>query len=79
MAKIKYINYLDLKEFYTIAELCELFEMSKDELKQKCKQYDVQPRRDEIGRYGFVTYDVRKLHNYIWKEDKSGKDDDPWA
>ena len=79
MAKIKYINYLDLKEFYTIPELCELFEMSKDELKQKCKQYDIKPRRNEIGEHGFVKYDVRKLHNVIWHEQAEERDDDPWA
>lgn len=79
MAKIKYINYLDLKEFYTIPELCELFGMSKDELKQKCKQYDIKPRRNEIGEHGFVKYDVRKLHNAIWHEQAEERDDDPWA
>ena len=79
MAKIKYINYLELKEFYTIPELCELFGMSKDELKQKCKQYDIKPRRNEIGEHGFVKYDVRKLHNAIWHEQAEERDDDPWA
>ena len=29
MATIPYINYKDMKEFYTIPETCKLFEMSK--------------------------------------------------
>lgn len=81
MSKIPYIDYNDLDEFYTIPQLCKLFSMSKAELKAKCEQYDVELRRNEIGEYGLVKYDVRRLHNYIYKEDRKGKqmDDDPWA
>lgn len=56
--------------------------MSKGDLKQKCKQYSIEPRRNEIGDFGFVTYDVRKLHNKLYYEDRSKenvKDVDPWA
>lgn len=84
MNSIPYINYSGLAEFYTIQQLTELFNMSKQELKAKCAQYGIFPRQNEVGEYGFVRYDVRKLHNQLYYEgrDKSkgnGKVDDPWA
>lgn len=44
-----FVKYKELKEFYTIKETCELFEMEKGDLKEKCECYDVIPRRNEIG------------------------------
>ena len=80
---IPYIKYEDLKEFYTIKEVCRLFHMEKKVLTEKCAQYDIAPRRNEIGDWGLVKYDVRKLHNLIYHEDSNGQDlteaDDPWA
>lgn len=80
---VSYINYNDLKEFYTIKEVCSLFRMSKENLRAKCAKYDIQPRRNEIGEWGLVKYDVRKLHNFLYHEGNSGKrqdvEDDPWA
>jgi len=80
---IPYINYHDLKESYTIPELCKLFQMEKSDLRKKCDQYEIKPRRDEIGEYFFVKYDVRKLHNAIYHEDDSNQvsnnKDNPWA
>lgn len=80
MSKIPYVQYNDLKEFYTIPELCKLFNMDKPQLKKKCAQYGIEPRRNEIGDYGFVKYDVRKLHNTIYHEDsnQNSPEDDPW-
>ena len=44
------------------------------------KEYGIEPRRNEIGDYGFVKYDVRKLHNLLYYEGKDHtKEDDPWA
>ena len=74
---VPYINYFEMKEYYTIPEVCELFEMSKEDLRKQCDLYGVVPRRNEIGEYGFVKYDVRKLHNAINKANR--EDDDPWA
>lgn len=81
MANVPYISYKDLEEFYTISELCKLFDMDKQTLKKKCEQYDIKPRRNEIGEYGFVKYDVRKLHNTLYHEDRNRNEwsDDPWA
>ena len=85
MAELPYINYKELDEFYTIPALCDLFQLDKQTLKSKCEQYKVKPRRNEIGEYGFVKYDVRKLHNLLYYEDRdrSGKAvakvDGPWA
>ena len=84
MPNIPYIDYKELDEFYTIPKLCRLLDMSKPELKEKCKQYGIEPRRNEIGDYGLVKYDVRKLHNTLYHESRSTeknsqKEDDPWA
>ena len=84
--KIQYINYKELDEFYTVQQLASLFGMSKQELKEACEKYDIEPRKNDIGEYGFVRYDVRKLHNFLYYESRGGKkdsgyhrEDDPWA
>ena len=85
MEKIPYINYAELDEFYTVQQLAKLFGITKQELKKKCEQYDIEPRRNEIGDYGFVRFDVRKLHNALYHESRGNKkadhtrEDDPWA
>ena len=84
MPGIPYINYKELDEFYTINALCSLLELDKAALRKKCEQYGIQPRRNEIGDYGFVKYDVRKLHNLLYYENRertgyTAKEDDPWA
>ena len=81
MAQVPYIQYKDLNGFDTISALCNLFNMDKPLLKKNCEQYGIDPRQNEIGEYGFVKYDVRKLHNAIYHEDRSRseRNDDPWA
>lgn len=81
MKQIPYINYKELDEFYTITQLSELLKTSKQELKEKCGELDIRPRRNEIGDYGLVRFDVRKLHNALYHESRGGKkeEDDPWA
>ena len=85
MEKIPYINYAELDEFYTVQQLAKLFGITKQELRKKCEQYDIEPRRNEIGDYGFVRFDVRKLHNALYHESRGNKkadhprEDDPWA
>lgn len=46
---MKYIDYTELKEFYTIQETCELFEMPKEELKEKCTKYGINPARTKLA------------------------------
>lgn len=65
MANVPFINYKEPKEFYTIPEVYKLFNTGKAERRKKCEKYGIEPRRDEIGEYGFAKYDVRKLHNTI--------------
>ena len=84
MKQVPYIDYGKLDEFYTVQQLANLFGMKKSELKEKCEQYGIKPRRNEIGDYGFVRYDVRKLHNKLYHECRgnskdSWQEDDPWA
>ncbi len=81
MSKVPYIDYNDLKEFYTIKETCKLFEISKAELRAYSEEFAVEPRMNEIGEHGFPRYDIRKLHNAIYYSDRdcSFKESDPWA
>ena len=56
--------------------------MDKEALRKSCKKYDINPQRNEIGDWGLSRYDLRRLHNFLYKEGKhgsNGKDDDPWA
>ena len=55
--------------------------MDKETLRKKCEQYDIHPQRNEVGDWGLSRYDLRRLHNFLYKEgkDASGKEDDPWA
>ena len=84
---MKYFDYKDMKEFYTIAEVCRLFEMEKPELKRCAEKYCVKPVEDQYGNWGFIKRDVRKLHNILYKEQKGYKNNgdndrkgrDPWA
>ena len=79
---MKYINYNDMKDFYTIDEVCRLFEMDKAELPHYAEKYDIRPQEDQYGNWGFRKVLVRKLHNHIYKEQRNrpheGKDA-PWG
>ena len=84
---MKYFDYRDMKEFYTLDETCRLFEMSKQNLKHYSDKYGIQPQEDQYGNWEFRKVLVRKLHNFIYKEQKNGKSGvapvsqrkDPWA
>ena len=69
---VPYVNYHEMKDFYTIAEVCSLFEVERPFLRRKCEQYEILPRRNEIGIAGFLKYDVCKLHNLLYYEDRGG-------
>ena len=84
---MKYIDYNNMKDFYTIEEVCRLFELDKQELRKYSKRYGIEPQEDQYGNWGFRKVFVRKLHNYIYKEQKSSgqpsgyrdrKKNDPW-
>lgn len=84
---MKYFNYRDMKEFYTIDEVCHLFEMNKQTLRHYADKYSVQPQEDQYGNWGFRKVLVRKLHNFIYKEQRDYPNasaslpqrKDPWA
>lgn len=77
---IRYIDYLALKEFYTIEETCQLLELDKQALRIKSEQYGILPVRNENNQYGFVKYDFRTLHNKLYYEDRIEQTaEDPWA
>lgn len=68
---MKYINYNEMKDFYTIDEVCRLFEMDKAELRHYAEKYNISPQEDQYGNWGFRKVLVRKLHNYIYKEQRN--------
>jgi len=81
---IEYINYLTLKDFYSIQETCELFGVEKAALKAKCEECRIMPVRNEQGEAGFVKYDFRKLHYALYCEERRNQQEfqqewDPWA
>ena len=84
---MKYIDYNNMKEFYTIEEVCRLFELDKQELRQYSRKYGIELQEDQYGNWGFRKILVRKLHNHIYKEQKANgqsmgyramKRSDPW-
>ena len=76
----KYIDYCILMDFYTIQEACDLFVMSKGELRKKCEQYDVYPRKNEKGEWGFPVHDIRRLHNKMYYEGRADREhENPWV
>lgn len=77
---MKYINYNDMKDFYTIDEVCRLFEMDKTILRRYAEKYHINPQEDQYGNWGFRKILVRKLHNYIYKEQRnvSNVGSSPW-
>lgn len=77
---MKYINYNDMKDFYTIDEVCRLFEMDKTILRRYAEKYHINPQEDQYGNWGFRKILVRKLHNYIYKEQRNASDvgSSPW-
>ena len=80
---VPYINYKELEEFYSLNEVAKMFKMDKCTLREKCTQYGIKPRRNEIGDWGLVKYDVQKLHYRMYYEDrpnsKKEEDDDTWT
>ena len=49
---VPYINYKDLDEFYTLKGVCQLLELDKQTLQEKCRQYEISPQRNEVGDWG---------------------------
>lgn len=68
---MKYIDYNNMKEFYTIEEVCRLFEVDKRELQRYAEKYEIMPQEDQYGNWGFQKRLVRKLHNFIYKEQQN--------
>ena len=73
---MKYIDYKNMKDFYTIDEVCRLFEMAMPELRHYSEQYSIVPQEDQYGNWGFRKVLVRKLHNFIYKEQRNARNAD---
>lgn len=77
---MKYIDYKNMKDFYTVDEVCRLFEMDMADLQKYSEKYQVAPQEDQYGNWGFRKVLVRKLHNYIYKEQRGqpASSKSPW-
>ena len=53
---MKYLDYRGIKEYHTIAEVCRLFEISKQELKHYADKYSIQPQEDQYGKWWFARF-----------------------
>lgn len=85
---VPYLDYPNMKEFYTIAEVGRLFKMEKKDLKLYSERFEIFPVRDQFGNYGFPKKELRKLHNKIYREQRAqasdealynSNEEDPWA
>lgn len=80
---VPYIDYNGFRGISYSENVCSLFKIDKEKLKEKCGQYDISPQKNEVGDWGLTRFDVRKLHNFLYYEDKKNvggrKGDDPWA
>ncbi len=86
---MKFRNYRKMKEFYTVDKLCRLFEIYKPGLKRYSEKYQIASQEDQYGNWEFRKVLVRKLHNFIYIEQKSAgsnqavtnhsRRDDPWS
>lgn len=84
---MKYIDYKNTKDFYTIDEVCRLFEMNKSELQVYAETYGIEPVEDQFGNWGFPRRLFCKLHNQIYKDQKGNAQSNsaflsnrgPWA
>ena len=67
---VPYLDYPNMKEFYTIAEVGRLFKMEKKDLKIYSERFEIFPVKDQFGNYGFPKKELRKLHNKIYREQR---------
>ena len=72
---MKYIDYRTMKDFYTIDELCRLFEIDRNTLRHYTEKFHIMPEEDQYGNWGFRKLYVRKLHNNIYKEQRNKQND----
>ena len=81
---MKYIDYKNMKDFYTIAEVCRLFEMEMMELQRYSEKCKIHPQEDQYGNWGFrkqmynLLCDASILHHsggftYGQKESHAGR------
>ena len=64
---MKYIDYKNMKDFYTIAEVCRLFEMEMMELQRYSEKYKIHPQEDWIWQkweHCILNAPIRK--NLVW-------------
>lgn len=75
-----YVDYNDMNDFYTIQQLADKLEISKERLHLASKKYHVEPQKNEQGQWGFDRWQSCQIHNKLYKEWKATQTyDDPWS
>lgn len=74
---IQWIDYNNMKEFYTIEEICQLFGLSKDVLHLESNFFNVKPHK-RGNSFGFTCHEVRRLHNSIYMKDQELIEQEAW-
>lgn len=62
---VPYIDYNGLEEFHTLKNVCSLFKIDKEKLKEKCGQYDISPQKNEVGDWGFDPVRCAKVTQFF--------------
>lgn len=75
-----YLDYNNMKDFYTVQELADLLGLSKEQLRMASKQCRIEPRKNESGQWVFDRWQSCQIHNKLYKEGQTHPtNDDPWA
>ena len=74
---MKYVDYNNMKEFYTIDEVCRLLEIEKIDLRKYAEEFQGEPGEDQFGIWGFPEKPRRKLHNKIYHAQRENGWDAP--
>ena len=68
-SKIIFIKYDELdKEFYTIKEVQDMLNLDKSFLESACEEFNVHPKQNRYGEWGFSIAALTYLHYKMFYE-----------
>lgn len=74
-----YLDYNNMKDFYTVQELADLLGLHKEQLHTVSKQYRIEPQKCD-GCWCFDRWQSCQIHNKLYKQGQATQtNDDPWA
>lgn len=74
-----YLDYNNMKDFYTVQELANLLGLSKEQLRMASQQCHIEPKRNQQEQWGFDRWQSCQIHNKLYKEQAHQANDGPWA